>query len=147
MADLEKRTPKEICHSFNLTTNQLVKVLEQKSRTELELANLERVRKRISMAKQVGGDNILIEEAVDFFLDFSEPILNREENFFMTLDVKSKYHHKIKKEDEFVYSLIDSVREHYKKMKQAERDDVYNKVLTLYTDCLGYRLKVPKKAN
>ncbi len=134
-----------IVGEFNTTIRELITKLEKKSRSEIEIANLDRLRKRISLLKQTQGDSVLIVECTPFMLEYREQILNRDEVFFNTMDVRSAYLKKKKtvdKQDEFIFDLTDTIRTQYNKASQAEKDDVYNKIKTLFNDCIEYTLAV-----
>jgi len=134
-----------IVSEFNTTIRELITKLEKKSRSEIEIANLDRLRKRISLLKQTQGDSVLIVECTPFMLEYREQILNRDEVFFNTMDVRGAYLKKKKtvdKQDEFIFDLTDTIRTQYNKASQAEKDDVYNKIKTLFNDCIEYKLAV-----
>lgn len=132
----------EIAREFNASTRNLITKLEKKSRSEEELANLDRLKKRISLLKSTMGETALVMEASPFFIEYAERILEPDqatrEKFFMELDVRSEYIKRkgsVSKQDEFVFGLTDSIRNHYKKSSQQERDEVYKEVKTMLACC------------
>lgn len=135
-----------IIGEFNTIVRGLITKVEKKSRREEEIANLDRLKKRITLLKQTIGDYALISEASPFFIEYSEQILIRDEKFFETMDVRTEYMKRVggnvKREDEFIFDLIKSVREHYKKATQTEKDDVYVDVKTLFKCCVEYKLSI-----
>ncbi len=141
------RLRKDIVRQFNTTVHSIIKKIEQKTRKELEVANLDRLRKRINLLISTNGDDALLVESSPFFVEFRERILepNQEirEKFFMTMDIRTEYlkHKKeVQKEDEFVFALTDSIREHYKKISQTEKDQVYVEIVSLFQCCIEYQI-------
>ena len=130
----------EIVKEFNEITKNLINQLKRKTRSELDLANIERLEKRLSLLRNTAGSQALIEEAGPYILDYSEKIINRDEDFFMKMDVRSKFSGKVSAEDKFIFTLIDSIRVHYNKARQAERDEVYNAVKSLHDNYVEYLL-------
>lgn len=142
-SDIKIRKPAEIVKYFNTKVRELITKLEKKSRTDVEIANLDRLKKRIQLLKTTMGENALITESSPFFMEYSERILNRDEVFFNTMDVRAEYikrKGKVDKQDEFIFSLTDSIRNHYNKSSQKEKDDVYNDVKILFEHCIEYQL-------
>ncbi len=139
-----------ISREFNALIRDLIAVIERKSRSDMEIVNLDRLKKRISILKSTLGDTILIQLAAPFFLNFSEVILNPDararDEFFMNMDVRAeylKYRSTVAKQDEFVFELSDSVRSHYRNINQAERDGIYNKVTSMLRCAIEYKMIVP----
>lgn len=137
---METRRPPEIVLSFNKTINSLISKLERRCVTPVEKADLDRLRQRINLLRKthINGGQALLEEAGPFLFQYSDKIINREEAFFLDMNIRACVEHEIKKEDEFVFSLIDNVKAMYKKAKQVERDEVYAEVLSLHTDYIGF---------
>lgn len=130
----------EIVKEFNETTKNLINKLKRKTRSELELANIERLEKRISLLRTTAGVQALIEEAGPYILEYSDKIINRDEDFFMKMDVRGKFSGKVSTEDKFIFTLIDNIRVHYNKARQAERDEVYESVKSLHDNYVEYLL-------
>jgi len=126
---------KQIALDFNQIINKLITTIERKSREDLELANLDRLQKRISLLKQIDGVEALIENAAPVILKYSDQILNNDETFFTTMDVRKETGDiKIKQNDEYIFALIDSVKKHYTSLKEAEKKNIFievNKLLNL----------------
>jgi hypothetical protein len=147
-AHTAKRTPAAIIAEFNSTVTALLKRVEMKSRSETEIAHLDRLRKRISLLKSTVGDHALIAESNSFFIEYSEKILEpdaaKRDAFFLNMDIRAEYLSKgrvIKKDDEFIFALTDSVRDHYKKVSTKEKAAIYAEVNTLLSCALEYELK------
>lgn len=159
MAEKSTNPPKlrpvnELVKTFNTTTNSIIRKVELKVRTDIEKANLDRLRKRIRTFISVGGDQSLLAEAHPFFLEYSERILEtdqvKREHFFMTMDIKAEYlkvKNEVKAEDEFVFALTDSIREHYKKIPQKEKEEIYNEVRSMLLCCVEYNMWLEIGAN
>jgi hypothetical protein len=125
----------------------LITTIERKSRNDLEVANLDRLRKRISWLKAALGDTGTISLAAPFFINFSEIILNPNEaernEFFLTMDVRAeylKYNAVVSKQDEFIFELSDSIRKHYKNTTASERAGIYNKVTSMLRCSIEYKM-------
>lgn len=143
MSEVDIRKPQEIIADFSATVRSLIGKLEKKSRDEIELANLDRLKKRISLLRSTLGESALITESTPFFLEYSDKIINRDENFFISMDVKSEYikrKGRIDKQDEFIFTMTDSIRSHYNRSSQIEKDEVYNNVKKLLSCCAEYKI-------
>lgn len=141
------RKPREIIDEHATTIKNLISKLEKKSRDEIVIANLDRLRKRINLLRQTMGDDQPIRLMAPMMKKYQTKILNREEQFFMGMNARQKYIEEYKKEptrdEEYIFELIDSVRAHYQKSPQAEKDIVYGEVLVLFNCCIEYELVVP----
>lgn len=140
---MELRSLEEIVIDFNRTVNSLIRRIEKKSRSDLEVSNLDRLRKRIQLLRSTMGERSLIEESHPFFIEYSEQIISRDENFFNNMDVRKEYikHKKvINKQDEFIFSLSDSIKFHYNNANQREKDAAYMEVKKLFECCVEYCL-------
>lgn len=139
------RDSNAIAKEFNTTVRSLITRLEKKSRSDIEIANLDRLKKRIQLLKSTMGDSALISESSSFFIEYSNKILDRDENFFNTMDVRAEYikrKGRVEKQDEFIFSLTDSIRTHYNKSTQTEKDAIYGEVRTLFNCCVEYEIAV-----
>ncbi len=137
----------DLAKKFNQTTQYIIGRIEKKSTSEIEKANLDRLRKRIKLAKQTLGDEVLLVESSPFFIEYSEQILEEDMNvrdkFFMTMDIRAEYKKRkgeVTKQDEFIFSLTESIRSHYRSATQAEKDEVYANVKILFECCVEYLL-------
>ncbi len=143
MTEINIRNKNVIVAEFNTTIRELITKLEKKSRSSVELANLDRLKKRISLLKQLQGDAVLIVECTPFMLEYRDQILSRDEIFFTTMDIRAEYLKKKKivdKQDEFIFDLTDTIRTQYNKATQTEKDDVYGKVKVLFNGCVEHAL-------
>ena len=141
MADT--RTEAEIVGDFNQTIKTLISTIEKKSRSELELSNLDLLKKRISLLRNTMGSSALISTASPIIIDYSEQINNRDEEFFTRVDVRAEYLKaagKINSSDEFIFGLTDSVRSLYNKSSQAQKDYLYTQVKKLLICSIEYNL-------
>jgi hypothetical protein len=140
------RTEEEIIRSFNTTVQSIIRKIAQKSRKDIEVANLDRLKKRIGLLLNTNGEQSLLVESSPFFIQFRERILerdqNKRDNFFLTMDVRAEYlkiKSEVAREDEFVFELTDSIREHYKKIPQNEKDEIYVEIVSLFKGCIEYK--------
>lgn len=122
---------------FNQIISTLLRKVEQKSRNDDELASLDRVQKRINLLKSTMGIESLIDIAAPVILRYSGPIMSNDENFFTTMDVRAESINNgitITADDEYIFSLIDSVKAHYVKLGSDEKKKIFidiNKLLNL----------------
>ena len=140
---MDVRSTDVLIKEFNATVRGLISKLEKKSRSDIEVANLDRLRKRISLLRTTAGESSLISESSPFFIEYSDQIINRDEKFFNSMDVRSEYIKRkgsVNKQDEFIFSLTDSIRGHYNKASQKEKDELYNDVKTLFEACVEYQI-------
>jgi hypothetical protein len=148
---MEPRKPEVIVNEFNIIIGKLITKLEKKCRLEHELANLDRMRKRIKILKDLASENLLL--GADLVLcKYTKEILNRDAEFVYTLDPRKVYFERYKEEptqkQEFVFSLCDIVRNHYKKVSVAEQSAILDDLVRLYNDCVEYHAAIkaaPKK--
>lgn len=138
---------KDTVSDFNKLVRALINRLEKKSRQDEEIANLDRLKKRISLLRSTMGDNALIAEAAPLFIDYAEKILEsdveKREKFFLDMDVRGEYIKRkgvIQKQDEFFFTLTDSIRAHYRRAQKKEREEVYAEVKNMLTCCLEYTI-------
>lgn len=131
-----------IVKNFNSHVTNLVKTFEDATDNELDLSNLNRLRKRIALIKSTLGDDKIIELASPIFLKLKEEILNRDESFFMNVNVRSKAKNNIDQSDEFVLDLVDMARKQYRLSSEAERDYIYSQIKSLFTLSVEFLLKV-----
>ena len=124
--------------------SKLIARVEKRSRDSVELANLDRLRKRISLLCQTMGPETIIVQMFPFMMDYKEAILQRNEDFFLGLNARAEYIKKSGKnptnEEEFIFQLVDSIRGHYRQIPKEEKDEVYNEVLQLFNNCIKYKL-------
>ena len=145
MTEVIIRNKSVIVSEFNITIRELITKIEKKSRSEIDLANIDRLKKRINLLKQLQGDVILLTECSPFMIEYREQILNRDEVFFTTMNIRAEYLKKKKtvdKQDEFILDLTDTIRAQYNKATQTEKNEVYNKVKTLFNACIEYKLNI-----
>lgn len=150
MSNLKIRKPEEITAAFNAGTRDLIQRLEKKSRSEDEIANLDRLKKRISLVKNSLGESFLLQNAAPVFVEFSDYILEKDEqkrdSFFLEYNVRAECMKRgahLDKSDEFIFSLIDSIRAYYKRASSAEKKDIYAEIRKLLECCVEYKLLFP----
>ena len=133
--------PDKIISDHIALVRALIKRVENKSRDEIALGNLDRLKQRINIAYRA-MPSAIITQMSPFMLDYREDILNRNEQFFMSCDAKAEYIKKIGKqpppEDEFVFALTDTVRAFYKNSPKAEQDSIYTDIVQLFMLSVQY---------
>ncbi|SIP86050.1 Hypothetical protein PACV_337 [Pacmanvirus A23] len=142
---MEIRKPDEIVKEFNVIIRNLISKLEKKSKSDVEIANLDRLKKRISLFRATMGDSALVATSAPFFIEYSEQVISRDEKFFNSMDVRAEYikrKGKIEKNDEFIFGLIDSIKYQYNKSSQTEKDIIYSEVKSLFDCSVEYKLAV-----
>lgn len=135
--DVTKFSVDELLKQFNACISKLLKILELKSRKPEDIANLDRLRKRISLARNVGSGHELIQETAKYILDYFPQIMQRDEDFFNNIDLRAEFVKKkipIGEKEELSINLMNSIRGHYNAAKQSEKDAVYAEV-KLMTQC------------
>lgn len=140
------RKPQEIINEHAATIKNLITRLEKKSRDEIVIANLDRLRKRINLLRSTMGEDQPILLMAPLMKKYQAKILNRDEKFFMGMNARQTYVEEFRKEptrdEEYIFELIDSIRGHYQKSPQTEKDIVYSEVLVLFNCCIEYELVV-----
>lgn len=145
MSTLTIRPRDVVAKEFNALIRKLITRAEKKARSEIDVAMLDRLKKRIALLKQTMGEYALIGESSSFFIEYAETIMDRAEceKLLMTVDVRAEYVRrkgKVDKQDEFIFGLVDSIRGHYTKAPSTERDEIYNEVKTLMEASLEYNM-------
>jgi len=136
--ETEKRSAGEIVTDFNARVNEAIRMLDRRLTDIAGKALIGRLRSRLSLVRNTTGREYVLTAAGPFLIGYSEKILDRDEDFFMTVDVRATHGHEIKPEEEFVYDLIREIRILYSKAKIPERDALYDLVLGMLTDYLGF---------
>lgn len=127
MSNQQERVARE----FNAVIHSLIRRIARKSRDDIEVANLDRLNKRINIAKQTLGDEALIEEAAPIIVQYEEQITANNDKFFTDMDIRAEYAKNIgavKSGDEFIFDMVDSVKNHYMKSREAEKKEVIAEV-------------------
>lgn len=143
------RDAKTIVKEHLTITRGVIDRVMKKSRSQEEIALLDRLKKRITLLLQTMGEDALIVEMSPFMQQHSEEILSRNEDFFLTVNARDEYV-KVRgraptPDDEFVFLLIDSIRTLYKKLQQRERDDLYAEVVKIFNCCIEYQIAAPNR--
>lgn len=137
------RAPEQISIDFNKKINEFLTRLECRLIKPIEKAHIDRIKKRISLVRKnsaIGGQAIL-RLCGPFIFEYQAVILQSREScekYFMKLDVKSTHGELIKKEDEFIYDMIESIKEHYLKVKDDEKEEIYRDVCKLLNWWIEY---------
>lgn len=134
--------------TFNSTLSALISRFERKTRSNVDAANLDRLKKRLILLKSTLGADEPLKLAAPIFTEFAELILEddaaKRDHFFLTFDVRAEYVKRrgsVKQDDECVFSLISSIRAHYTAASVAEREAVVDEVKVLLTCCLEHQLE------
>ncbi len=139
--------PPNIAANFNKLVNELITMLEGRTRSDIEFANLDRLKKRLSLLKSTVGSEALIQLAAPFFIHYSEQILDtnaeRRDQFFLTIDPRAestKFNIQTSTQDDFFFTLADSIKTHYKRAADSERATVYAKTVSMLRCSIEYRV-------
>jgi hypothetical protein len=134
----------ETIKDFNSTIGELLKNIESLLKTDVDKANIDRLRKRIGVVKSTIGVSEPLSLAHGFFLEYYDQIKSRDEDFFMSMDAKAeaKKHSKkkISSQDEFVFDLVDSIKKSYVSAADSERDILYSDVKKLLKCALEWKI-------
>ncbi len=143
----EPRELSTVVKEFNLGVTSLIQRVEKKTRSENVRGQLDRAKARIRLLRDTMGDSALVNIAHPFFIEYSDNILEENselrEGFFLSMDFRAEYErrkNKVSNEDEFVLSLIDAIKELYKKVSQKEKDEVYLSVRNLLIYSIEYKM-------
>lgn len=135
-----------IVQDFNNSIRALITKIERRTKNETEAANLYRLKQRISTLKSTMGEESLVQLAAPHFVNLADKILEPDVTvrnaFFMDTDVRTEYIKRngtIDKNDEFIFSLTDSIKTRYKQCSTSEQTEIYNLVHELLDCCLEYQ--------
>lgn len=139
--------PREITESikdFNSTISELLKNVEALLKSDIDKANIDRLRKRIGALKSTIGVSEPLSLAHKFFIEYLDKIKKRDEDFFMNMDARTeakKYaKKKITAQDEFVFELVDAVKKSYTSADKSEKDLLYSDVKKLLKCSIEWKL-------
>lgn len=135
------RTCEEVVREFNNTLRDLIVLMEKKSRSPIEVANLDRMKKRIALLRGTIGGHAIVAEVAPILEKYAEQIINRDEEFFNNMDVRGEYAKQgkpVNKSDEFMFELADSIRGIYNGASAEEKDLLYLRVQILFNCGLEY---------
>jgi hypothetical protein len=102
------------------------------------------------MLKDISEEGI-VQGACPFFIKYSnqilEPDVEKRETFFTTIDPRKVYKERYNEEptasQDFVFQLIDIIRNQYKVASQTEKEQVYKEVKDLHNACIEYEIAKP----
>lgn len=138
----------ETIKDFNSTIGELLKNVELLLVTDIDKANIDRLRKRIAAAKSTIGISEPLALAHGFFIEYLDKIKSRDEDFFMNMDARAeaKKHakKKITSSDEFVFDLVEAIKKSYSSASSDEKDALYADVKKLLKCSIEWRLHANK---
>ncbi len=141
--EIQIRDTNTIVTEFNSTVNLLIGRLQKKLRSEREIADIDRLQKRLRLLRSTSGPDVVISTSGEYFIKYSDKILSRDENFFVLINVKEEFKKNGKEfttSDEFIIPLIDSIKSYYKQSTQMEKDNTYRLLKILHDDSIEYKL-------
>ena len=114
--------------NFNITINSLFDKLEAKSKTDVEKANIARLKKRMSLARDAMGRDCIIKATGPYLIKYKKEIIAANDDFFMKLEVGDVYKEKIDEENSYVYDFVTGVKKCYQEMTSEEKVTIRNEV-------------------
>ena len=135
MADARKD---KLAKEFNVTIKSLITILEKRSRSDEEISNLDRLRKRINLLNATMGDSALLLQATPYFEKYAEEIITRNEKFFTDFDVKSEISQIESGAGAFILALTSQMKNSYMKANQTEKNNIYRHIKILFESCAEY---------
>lgn len=143
MEPLPIRAQAVVIAEFNAVVADLIRFVEGKSRSDAEAANLDRLRRRMSLLKQATGPGAVLALAAPVFIKYSEIILHPDqstrERFFLGTDLRTQGPD-LGRENDFVFDLAESVRGQYRRYTQTDRDYTHAQITTLLKCSIEHRL-------
>jgi hypothetical protein len=116
----------------------------KKSRSQEEIAMIDRLKKRITILLQTMGEDSLIKEMTPFMTKNANNILERNEKFFIDMNARDEYIAANGKEptpeDEYLLKLVESIKTLYQKIPKREQDEVYADIVKLFNCCIEYEM-------
>jgi hypothetical protein len=128
---------------FNRLVFTLVNTFEKKSRNDVDLANLDRLKRRLTLARST-LEEIMCVKSLPVFMKYKDQILSRDEKFFLSLDVRGECNAlqiDANKEDEFIFSLIDAMKNYYVRARPDEKKFLWDAVNTLFELSVKYKVR------
>jgi hypothetical protein len=128
---------------FNKIVSLLVNKFEKKSRNDVDLANLDRLKRRIQVVKTTLSDDVLCVRALPIFMEYKDKILAREEEFFLRCDARRECRVlgvDVTKDDEFVFALIDAMKNYYVRSHVDEKTFLWDSINRLFELSVKYKI-------
>ena len=131
----------QLVDDFNATVNQIINTVEKKTRNDLDLANLDTLKRRIKLGKSTLGDDILCTQSMPIFMKYKKQIMTCDESFFLGLNIANECRNiEISSSDEYVFSLIDAMKIYYSKASDTDRQALWSNVKRLFELSLEYSI-------
>ncbi len=133
----------EICQDFFNSVYQILSFIERKSKCDIEVANIDRLRKRISLLKETLGREFIIKQSHYIINMYSDKIINRDEDFLSSVNVKEEILQRggnISTAHQFLYDLFDSFRSSYSQSSDEDKSNIFNLILNVHNCSIEYRL-------
>lgn len=127
----------DLIQTFNTTITQQLVFVEKKTRSEVDIANLARLKKRISVLKQTMGDHILIKESISIFMKYKQQIIDKNEQFFLGKDPRTEGL-KLTPNEDYIYDLMESLKKQYVRYSVQEKAKVWADVKILFEASCSY---------
>lgn len=128
---------------FNQCVRDILSLLERKLRREEDHANIERLRSRIALIKNTMGEDFVCKCSCDVFTKYNEQIVNRNDAFFLKLNIAGECAAsgiKTDSNDDYIFALIDIIKAYYINASTNEKTKIWDYVKILFEASLTYRL-------
>lgn len=127
---------------FNKLINLLIFKFEKKSKNDIDLMNLDKLKRRLHLAKTTFSTDIVCVKALPVLMQYKEQILTRNDSFFLKLDSRKEYtsFKQPTKEDEYIFALIDAMRNYYIRSNKEDQVALWDSVTRLFEISCSYNM-------
>ncbi len=126
--------------TFNATLRIVLDMFEKKAKQEVDIANIDRLKKRIALVKSQYSEAILCDLALEVFIIYKDHILVKNEDFFLKLDIKAECARRGLETSSEIFPLIEFMKAFYCTAKPMEKELMWEKTKQLYESSLEYRI-------
>lgn len=147
------RTNKQLVSQFNSTIKELTNIILSHTKDNNEISIIKSLERKISLAKTIGSDDIIIQHAYPLFIDkYADIIVSEDESmkekFFYEIDAMKEIKSAKNSsgiEDEFIAEIIDLIRSKFRLFSTETKKDIYRKLNLMLELCIEYKLGISKQ--
>ena len=130
---------------FNLILQSLIEKVESKCTNELERSNVDRIRKRMALARDVLGRDVIIKKSGPTLVKYKDEIIKGNDSFFLKLEV-SEVNDKLESDYDFVHEFVSNVKKSFQSFDETEKDEIRLNLKSLLREYLKFILSEKTRA-
>jgi len=114
---------------FNSTMVSMFRTMMKNSRSESDIANIERLINRINLYKDTMGDDAILKSSLPFFIEYKDQILQRDEQFLSKYKINGDFS-----------DIFNCIQKNYLMANKDIRDSYYDAIKILFNKSISYHL-------